>query len=158
MQKNAQGLSGHFEHHSVIIEGILTDLGLGKVHFSTKIVFLPCWHPLKTADFRLWSNDALQSSGTTLISSKSKCAYFYKVRPFPWWLWRHHRRHTEWPWAPERSICEQNCVQYAFSFGWAKLGQKFRRFGSQIDLSGAPGHSVCLPWCRQRHQAKGMTL
>ena len=36
--KNAQRLSGHFEHHSVIIEGILTDLGLGKVHFSTKIV------------------------------------------------------------------------------------------------------------------------
>ena len=36
--KNAQRFSGHFEHHSIIIESVLTDLGLGKVHFSTKIV------------------------------------------------------------------------------------------------------------------------
>ena len=49
---NAQELSGSFDDHGVIIEGKLTDLGLGEGRFFTKIVEISAnLHPPQIGKF-----------------------------------------------------------------------------------------------------------
>ena len=135
--KDAQRLSGHFKHHSATIELVFTDLGPGEVQFSTKIAEISTLLTTpKLADFCFWWNNSLQSCGGALPAPRLKCAYFQRVRPFPWWLWGHHRRYIDRPGGPERSVFHQNCGRELYFTKGGQQGRNFHNFGGKPTFPG----------------------